>query len=65
MTLKEVFIMVSTYWSNQTGDEAFKNKLIYEAIINKQSRKSLKFLKDSLSPESFEFAQARIREIHK
>lgn len=65
MTLREVFEMVSHHWAMWSGDEAFRNKPIYEAIVNKQTRKSLKFLRENLSPESFEFAQARIREIHK
>lgn len=65
MTLREVFEMVSAYWAKMAGDEAFKSKPIYEAIVNRQSKKSLKFLEGELSPSSFEYAKARIKEIHR
>lgn len=65
MTLKEVFKMVSAYWASMANDEAFRSKPIYEAIVNKQTKCSLKFLERELSPSSFEFAKARIKEIHR
>lgn len=64
MTLREVFEMVSAYWANVAKDEAFTRKPIYDAIVDRQSKKSLKFLEGELSPSSFEFAKARIQEIH-
>lgn len=64
MTLREVFEMVSAYWAKVASDEAFKSKPIYDAIVGRQSKKGLKMLERELSPSSFEFAKARIKEIH-
>lgn len=65
MKLKEVFEMVSKYWVSLTDDEVFRDRLIYEAIICRQTKQSVELLRVRLSPTSFEFAQARIKEIHK
>lgn len=65
MRLKDVFNAVSAYWAEQTGDDMFTNKEVYVAIVGKQTRKSKKFLKDTLSPSSYEFALEKIAEIQK
>lgn len=65
MKLKEVFAMVSNYWAITAKDDTFRSRPIYDAIVSKQSKRSLRFLEENLSPQSFEFAKARIKEIHR
>lgn len=65
MRLKEVFEMVSAYWAAQAQDEMFRDKLVYEAIVCRQTKQSIELLRVRLSPSSYQFAMSRIEEIHK
>ena len=65
MKLKDVYEMVSAYWAKVAEDEIFRDRLIYEAIVCRQTKNSIEMLRVRLSPSSYEFALARINEIHK
>lgn len=65
MKLKDVYEMVSAYWAKVAEDEQFRDRLVYEAIVCRQSKQSVELLRVRLSPNSYEFALARIKEIHR
>lgn len=65
MRLGDVYKMVSRRWVEESGDSAFANREVYEAIINPPSKKSKQFLKEHLSAEGYLFATNIIQKMHK